>query len=161
MILDQITFERSVTWFSIRSRFVTFLKWFYWSVFVNAQHYLSYSDNIFLNHCCDNVTRSFKLWILSKFKFRSNFVGTHLLLTSSKTIISTIIGQLTVIEDERRVVRRCRDFTIIILFPREYQYLSTVRPMYISIFSWFFSISLWFYLHCRSLLKHIRQRVFW
>ena len=91
------------------------------------------------------------LWKLSKFKFRSNFDGKHLLLTSSKTIILTIIDQLTVIEDERRVVRRCRDVTIIILFPREHQYLNILRPMYIFVYTWslFLSNSLSFYLHCR------------
>ena len=87
-------------------------------------------------------------------KCRSSLDGRYLLLISSKTIISTTIDQVIAIEDERRVVRRCRKFPKTIVLPCEYQYLSALRSVYIYIYiyicTWFFfSISLWFYLHCR------------
>ena len=104
----------------------------------------------------DNVTRSsfFGYWHQRHYdnyrnsNFDQSFVGEHLLLTSSKTIISaktiisTIIDQVTIIEDEWRVMTRCRKFPIIIIFPREYQFLSTLRSMYIFTYTCFFLFAL-------------------
>ena len=149
----------SVIWFSIRSLFAPIRIWFYLKYFRNAEHYLSYSDNIFWIHNHGNVTRSFFFgyWHQGhygnyrKFKFRSNFVGKQ---SPSDPIKNNHINDYRSTNchwrwtERRETLSRFYNNNFISAWISIPQYSSANVHLYMYMI-FFFSISLWFYLHCR------------